>query len=92
MVSTAETFGEALLRVPGNVLPRIGESSVSEAVVGIIDDRGLFKLIGRAVFLALRYNPQALQIVDPVGDLRHRGVFEVPQLLSNLCERICWAV
>lgn len=38
--------------------------------------------MGRAVFLALRYNPHALQMVDPVGDLRHKGVLEVPQLLT----------
>lgn len=33
------------------------------------------------MFLALRYNPHALQMVDPAGDLRHKGVLEVPQLL-----------
>ena len=37
--------------------------------------------MGRAAFLAFRYNPQALQMVAPCGDLRHRGVRVVPQLL-----------
>ena len=39
------------------------------------------KLDGRGVFLVFRYSPQALQIVVPVGDLRHKGVLVVPQLL-----------
>ena len=39
------------------------------------------KFVGRDVFLALRYNPQALQIIKPEGDLRQRGVVEVSQLL-----------
>ncbi len=42
---------------------------------------GRFKLVGRAAFLAFWYSPQALQMVSPCGDLRHRGVRVVPQLL-----------
>ena len=40
-------------------------------------------LVGRAVFRAFRYRPQALQIVDPVGERRHSGVCVVPQLLGS---------
>lgn len=57
----------------------MGSRSEFEADVAVNGVR--LRLMGRAVFLALRYNPHALQIVDPVGDLRHRGVLEVPQLL-----------
>ena len=42
---------------------------------------GLFKLVGRDVLRAFRYNPQALQIVDPMGERRQSGVWFVPQLL-----------
>ena len=44
---------------------------------------GFFRPMGREVFLALKYKPQALQIVAPCGDLLHRGVRVVPQLLRN---------
>lgn len=53
---------------------------ILDTVVG-----GLFKLVGRAAFLAFRYRPQALQMVAPCGDLRQRGVRLVPQLL---CENV----
>ena len=39
--------------------------------------------MGREVFLALKYSPQALQIVAPCGDLLQRGVLVVPQLLGE---------
>lgn len=42
---------------------------------------GFLRLVGRDVFLALRYSPQALHIVAPWGDRLHRGVRVVPQLL-----------
>lgn len=42
---------------------------------------GLFKLVGRDVLRAFKYNPQALQIVDPMGERRQSGVWFVPQLL-----------
>ena len=58
--------------------------SISEAAVEA-DGIGIrLRLMGREAFLALRYNPQALHIVDPVGDLRHKGVLDVPQLLISL--------
>jgi hypothetical protein len=41
----------------------------------------LFSVVGRAVFLAFKYSPQALQMMDPVGLLLHKGVLDVPQLL-----------
>ena len=44
-------------------------------------DGGRLRLVGREVFRAFKYNPQALQIVEPTGDRRHRGVRVVPQLL-----------
>lgn len=44
---------------------------------------GRFRLVGRAVFLALRYNPQALQMINPWGDLLQRGVLVVLQLLDT---------
>lgn len=40
------------------------------------------KFEGRGAFLVLRYKPQALHIVLPAGDRRHRGVLFVPQLLQ----------
>lgn len=40
------------------------------------------RLTGRDVFRAFKYSPQALHMVDPVGDLRHKGVVDVAQLLS----------
>lgn len=42
---------------------------------------GFLCLVGRDVFRAFKYKPQALQIVDPFGDRRQRGVCVVPQLL-----------
>lgn len=44
-------------------------------------DSGRFRFVGRDVFRAFRYRPQALQIVEPTGDRRHKGVRVVPQLL-----------
>ena len=43
-------------------------------------------LVGRGVFRAFEYNPQALQIVEPFGDRRQRGVRVVPQLLKTVCQ------
>lgn len=40
------------------------------------------RFVGLCAFLALRYRPQALHIIAPVGDLRHNGVLLVPQLLD----------
>lgn len=45
---------------------------------------GRLKLVGRGAFRVLKYNPQALQIVLPSGDLLHRGVLVVPQLLKTI--------
>ena len=42
---------------------------------------GFLSLVGREVFRAFRYKPQALQIVDPFGARRQRGVCVVLQLL-----------
>jgi hypothetical protein len=39
------------------------------------------RFVGRDMLRAFRYRPQALQIVEPVGDRRHNGVRVVPQLL-----------
>lgn len=41
------------------------------------------RFVGRSAFLAFKYNPQALQIVEPEGDLRHNGVIFVPQFLKT---------
>ena len=38
--------------------------------------------VGLDMFRALRYKPQALQMVEPVGDRRQSGVCVVPQLLD----------
>lgn len=38
--------------------------------------------VGLDMFRALRYKPQALQMVEPVGDRRQSGVCVVPQLLG----------
>lgn len=43
-----------------------------------------FRLAGREVFLAFWYRPQALQMVEPCGDLLQRGVCVVPQLLDTI--------
>ena len=45
---------------------------------------GRLRLVGRAWFRALRYKPQALQMVSPAGERRHSGVLVVPQLLAFL--------
>ena len=55
-------------------------------------DDGLFNLVGRDVLRAFRYNPQALQIVDPRGERRQSGVWLVPQLLFlhvNVMPQLC---
>jgi len=39
-------------------------------------------VVGLDMFRALRYKPQALQMVEPVGDRRQSGVCVVPQLLG----------
>jgi hypothetical protein len=46
------------------------------------------RLVGRDWFLAFWYNPQALQIVSPAGDRRHKGVLVVPQLLWRWSAKI----
>ncbi len=43
---------------------------------------GRLRAVGRSDPLALRYSPQALQIVAPSSDLLQRGVRVVPQLLT----------
>jgi hypothetical protein len=40
------------------------------------------------VFLAFKYNPQALQMVSPLGALRQRGVVVVPQLEQTVAETV----
>lgn len=40
---------------------------------------GRFKWTGRDMFLALRYNPHALQMMEPSGARLHNGVWVVPQ-------------
>ena len=52
------------------------------SVAGI--ELGLLKWVGRGVLRDLRYKPHALQMVVPVGDLLHSGVFVVPQLLREV--------
>lgn len=47
-------------------------------------------LVGRGAFRAFRYSPQALQMVEPVGDRRHSGVWVVPQLLYILSATVFW--
>lgn len=47
-------------------------------------DRGRLRFVGRDALRALRYKPQALQIVAPVGERRQSGVRVVPQLLNDL--------
>ena len=44
---------------------------------------GLLKWVGRGALRDFRYKPHALQMVVPVGDLLHSGVFVVPQLLCD---------
>ena len=67
----------------GDVLCRCSVGSDSEAGVEGVAMGARLRFIGRAVFLALKYRPQALHMIEPVGDLRHKGVLEVPQLLGN---------
>jgi hypothetical protein len=43
-------------------------------------------VVGRYVCLALRYRPQALHIVSPLGARRQRGVVVVPQLEHCVAE------
>ena len=53
---------------------------------------GFFRLVGRDIFRAFWYNPQALHIVDPLGDRRQRGVCVVLQLLNakiSLVQMFC---
>ena len=38
------------------------------------------------MFRAFEYSPQALQIVEPFGDRRQRGVRVVPQLLEAVSQ------
>ena len=42
--------------------------------------------VGRGVFRTFEYKPQALQIVEPFGDRRQRGVRVVAQLLKIVCQ------
>lgn len=60
------------------VLLGLGRGGPVETTFG-----GFFRLVGRDVFLAFRYSPQALHIVAPWGDLLHKGVRVVPQLLHR---------
>lgn len=48
----------------------------------MVFEAGCLEFVGRGVFRAFRYKPQALQIVEPVGERRHSGVWVVPQLLQ----------
>ena len=48
-----------------------------------VEGFAFFMPLGRDVLRALRYNPQALQMVLPVGDRRQSGVRVVPQLLQT---------
>ena len=41
-----------------------------------------FMFAGREILRAFKYSPQALQMVEPVGERRHKGVCVVPQLLG----------
>lgn len=66
----------------GDKLPRRSDVSCSEAGADTESGAGRLALVGRGVFRAFRYNPQALQMVDPVGERRHSGVCVVPQLLE----------
>jgi hypothetical protein len=45
---------------------------------------GRLRLVGREEFLALKYRPQALQMISPCVDRRHNGVRVVPQLLRTI--------
>lgn len=40
--------------------------------------------VGRYWFLALKYKPQALQMVSPFGPRRHNGVVVVPQFAQTV--------
>lgn len=74
---------------PGVLFGNSGTLDFGESLTGVC--RGLpattlggrLRFVGRAAFLAFKYNPHALQIVAPWGDLRQRGVRVVPQLLSR---------
>ncbi len=66
----------------GDTLLRCGSCSKFEGKVDV--DGGRLKLVGRDALRALRYKPQALQIVVPVGERRQSGVRVVPQLLCDL--------
>ncbi len=46
-------------------------------------ERARFRFLGREARRALRYNPHALQIVAPSGDLLQSGVRVVLQLLPS---------
>lgn len=47
-------------------------------------DGGRLRVVGLDALRALRYKPQALQIVAPIGERRQSGVRVVPQLLCGL--------
>lgn len=65
----------------GERLRRDSWASMSEPCADAGWEGGLLRLVGRDIFRALWYKPQALQMVDPLGDRRQRGVCVVPQLL-----------
>jgi hypothetical protein len=67
----------------GDMLRWCSWTSISEPGAEPGFEDGLFRLVGREIFRAFRYSPQALQIVDPLGDRRQRGVCVVRQLLDT---------
>lgn len=67
-------FSPAPSAVEGDTLLRSSGVSISEPGADIEVDGGLLRFVGRDVLRAFRYNPHALQIVDPVGDRRQSGV------------------
>ena len=67
-------FCAAPSTVDGDTLLRSSGVSISEPGADIEVEGGLLRLVGRDVLRAFKYNPQALQIVDPVGDRRQSGV------------------
>ena len=78
MASVKDAEG-LLRRRAGAFSARLGPD---EMLLPALPVAGRFKFLGREVLRALRYKPQALQIVDPAGERRQSGVLLVPQLLS----------
>ena len=65
----------------GEVLFLRSVGSYSDGGPEAFAENGRLRFMGLEVFRALKYRPQALQVVEPVGDLLQRGVLLVPQLL-----------